>query len=140
MTSRSIPFQLRARRAWLFGVSALIAGIGLSLSALAFAHHGWRWTEDGNFELTGVIDEARLGNPHGVLTIDADGEKWQAEVGQPWRNERAGLKDAMLVKGVELTIVGKRSADPKERRVKAERVKIGGKNHDLYPERLKDGS
>jgi electron transfer flavoprotein beta subunit len=38
-----------------------------------------------------------------------------------------------------LVIVGKRSADAKERRVKAERITIGGKNYDLYPERLPDG-
>lgn len=42
------------------------------LTSLAFAgpvmaHHGWRWTADGNFELTGIIKSARLGNPHGVL-------------------------------------------------------------------------
>lgn len=140
MTFRSISLQAHASHARRLSLSALVAAIGLSLSAAAFAHHGWRWAEDGSFELTGVIEEAKLGNPHGVLTIDADGEKWQAEVGQPWRNERAGLQDAMLAKGVELTIIGKRSADPKELRVKAERVRIGGKNHDLYPERLKEGS
>ncbi|MGE0313707.1 MAG: DUF6152 family protein [Lautropia sp.] len=121
-------------------LQALALALGLGVAAGALAHHGWRWTEDGAFELTGVITDATLGNPHGVLVLDADGERWQAEVGQPWRNERAGLKDAMLVKGVELTIVGKRSADPKERRVKAERVRIRGTNYDLYPERLDKGS
>jgi hypothetical protein len=100
------------------------------------AHHGWRWTDDGRFELTGVITEARLGNPHGVLTLDAEGEIWKAEVGQPWRNERAGLSDAMLAPGTEVTIVGKRAADPNELLVKAEAVGIAGKLYELYPERL----
>lgn len=103
----------------------------------AFAHHGWRWTKDGQFELVAVIEKATLGNPHGVLILDADGEKWTAEVGQPWRNERAGLTDDMMVKGAEITIIGKRSSDAAERRVKAERVMIKGKAFDLYPERLK---
>src|SRR3546814_2175097 len=40
----------------------------------ALAHHGWRWAEDGNFELTGIIETVQLGNPHGVLTVDAEGE------------------------------------------------------------------
>lgn len=106
---------------------------------VAFAHHGWRWTDDGQFELTARVEKAALGNPHGVLTMDADGSKWMVEVGQPWRNERAGLTDAMMAKGAELVIVGKRSADPKEQRLKAERIIIEGKNHDLYPERLPDG-
>lgn len=114
-----------------------IGALLVAFSQLAFAHHGWRWTEDGKFELTAVIEKATLGNPHGVLILDADGEKWTAEVGQPWRNERAGLSDDMMVKGVELTIVGKRSADPAEKRVKAERILIKGKPYDLYPERLK---
>ena len=104
----------------------------------AFAHHGWRWTDDGQFELTAKVETAVLGNPHGVLTMDAEGAKWQVEVGQPWRNERAGLTDAMMARGATLTIVGKRSSDPKERRMKAERLIINGRSFDLYPERLPD--
>ncbi len=114
----------------------ILMGAGLSA---AFAHHGWRWTDDGQFELTARVEKAVLGNPHGVLTMDADGSKWLVEVGQPWRNERAGLTDAMLAKGATLTVIGKRSADAKEQRLKAERIVIGGKNFDLYPERLPDG-
>jgi hypothetical protein len=120
-------------RHWL--TTFLLMGAGLSA---AWAHHGWRWTADGQFELTAKIDKAVLGNPHGVLTMDAEGSKWQVEVGQPWRNEQAGLTDAMFAKGATLIIVGKRSADPKEKRMKAERIIINGKNHDLYPERLTD--
>ena len=100
------------------------------------AHHGWRWTDDGKFELTGLITKARLGNPHGVLTIDADGEIWQAEVGQPWRNERAGLTDDMMVPGTEITILGKRAADPAQLLVKAEAVTIAGTTYVLYPDRV----
>ena len=55
--------------------------------------------DGGNIELTGVIKTVRLGNPHGILKIDVEGEEWRAEVGQPWRNERAGLKDGDLPKG-----------------------------------------
>lgn len=119
------------------GLAALVLS-GAALGS-ALAHHGWRWTDDGQFELTAMVEKAVLGNPHGVLTMDADGSKWQVEVGQPWRNERAGLSDDMFAKGATLTIVGKRSSDPKEQRMKAERIVIGGKNFDLYPERLPDG-
>ncbi|GAA0408319.1 DUF6152 family protein [Cocleimonas flava] len=101
----------------------------------ALAHHGWRWTSDTNVEVIGVIESATLGNPHGVLILDVEGQKWTAEVGQPWRNQRAGLKDEMMSKGTEITIDGQRSADPKELRVKAERIVIDGKRYVLYPER-----
>jgi hypothetical protein len=111
--------------------AVLSAGFGRA----AFAHHGWRWTEDGNFELTGVITAVRLGNPHGILDVDADGEAWIVEVGQPYRHARAGLTDEMLVEGVEITASGGRSADHSENRMKAERVTIDGTLYDLYPDR-----
>ena len=115
---------------------ALAAIAPFLFAPAALAHHGWRWTDSGKFELTGIITEARLGNPHGVLTIDADGESWQAEVGQPWRNERAGLTDAMLAPGTEITLIGKRAADPNERLMKAEAVEIAGQRYVLYPNRI----
>jgi hypothetical protein len=120
------------RRSILMAFGALLsAGLGRA----AFAHHGWRWTEDGNFELTGVITAVRLGNPHGILDVDADGEAWIVEVGQPYRNARAGLTDDMLVPGVEIVASGGRSADHAENRMKAERITIAGVLYELYPER-----
>lgn len=132
--SRIAPARLRScrRRGPSLAASAVLA---LGAVAPVAAHHGWSWTADGDVEVTGVIESATLGNPHGVLILDVDGERWTAEVGQPWRNERAGLKDAMLAPGREITIDGERSADPAELRVKAERVIIDGVVHDLYPER-----
>ena len=104
-------------------------------AAAAEAHHGWAWTTGKNIEIAGRVTETRLGNPHGVLTVDVKGQAWTVEVGQPWRNERAGLKDAMLVKGVELTIHGHRAKDPKLKVVKANRVVIKGQTYNLYPDR-----
>ena len=117
-----------SRRAFLILTAALPA-------LPAAAHHGWRWTADGEFELTGRITAARLGNPHGLLTIDADGEVWTAEVGQPWRNERAGLTDEMLAPGTEITLRGHRAEDPANLTMKAERILLGGMLYDLYPDR-----
>jgi hypothetical protein len=117
-----------------------LAGLALTAGGAAQAHHGWAWAEDNTFELTGVIKSAKLGNPHGLLKVaskkEGREEEWTVEVGQPWRNERAGLKDSMLVKGVELTVVGNRAKDPKLKVVKAARVIINGKTYDLYPERV----
>jgi hypothetical protein len=115
----------------LFGAVPAALGLGRA----AHAHHGWSWAEDGNFELTGVITAARLGNPHGILEVDVEGVIWTVEVGQPWRNARAGLTDDMLAEGVEIMVSGARSADHSENRVKAERVTIDGVLYELYPER-----
>jgi hypothetical protein len=111
----------------------------LLVPVVARAHHGWDWAEDKTFEIAGVIKSAKLGNPHGILKIDAKNgaknEEWTVEVGQPWRNERAGLTDDMLTKGVHLTVSGHRSATPGQNLIKAERVTIDGRTFDLYPDR-----
>lgn len=122
------------RRAFTLAAALALSGVAVT----AQAHHGWAWTDDGRFEVTGVVEKATLGNPHGVLLVDVDGQTWTAEVGQPWRHARVGLEDDMLSPGTEVTILGKRSAEPDERRVKAERVTIGGRSFDLYPDRLRD--
>jgi len=110
-------------------------GLATAAAAPALAHHGWLWAEQEEFQLTGVVREARLGNPHGLLQVESDGVVWTVEVGQPWRNERAGLTDDMLAPGTELTASGHRSADPDRKLMKAERIEIGGERYDLYPDR-----
>ena len=116
----------------------LVAVLALGLAAPtagALAHHGWSWTTGGNIDLTGIVKTVRLGNPHGVLKIDVEGEEWTAEVGQPWRNRRAGLRDGDLAEGVEIRVIGEPSADLSDRRVKVERLFLGKREYVLYPER-----
>jgi len=124
----------QARRSAIAALGLMAFGM-VVLAGSALAHHGWSWTTGGNIELIGIIREARLGNPHGVLTVDADGEMWTVEVGQPWRNARAGLVDGDLAPGTEITVIGEPSADVGERRVKAERLMIAGRLYELYPNR-----
>lgn len=116
----------------------LAATLSLALAlwgTLAPAHHGWSWTTGGNIELTGVITSVRLGNPHGVLEVDVEGESWTVEVGQPWRNDRAGLEEGDLAEGVEIRAIGQPSADPSEKRMKVERLYLGDREYILYPSR-----
>lgn len=115
--------------------AALVACGFAVVAAPALAHHGWAWTSGDNVELGGVIEEVRLGNPHGVLEVSVEGESWTIEVGQPWRNERAGLKDGDLAPGVEIRAVGEPAADPADKRLKAERLYLGERAYILYPER-----
>ncbi|WP_417515780.1 DUF6152 family protein [Minwuia sp.] len=116
-------------------IAAITVTAALLAAGAALAHHGWAWTTGGNIELTGVITKAELGNPHGVLTVDADGDIWTAEVGQPWRNDRAGLKDGDLVPGVEVRLIGEPSEDIADRLIKVERLYLGEQLYELYPER-----
>jgi Family of unknown function (DUF6152) len=112
---------------------ALVTGV--FLPQVAGAHHGWGWATAEEFELTGQITAVRLGNPHGEVTLDVNGEKWIVEVGQPWRNDNAGLTPKLLSKGQVMTAHGHRSKKKGERLMKAERVVINGKSYNLYPDR-----
>lgn len=115
-------------------VIALVVGM-LAQTGASFAHHGWSWTSGDNIELIGIIREISLGMPHGTLQVDADGEVWTVEVGQPWRNESAGLQPGDLAEGVEIRAVGEPSADLSDRLMKAERLYIGEREFILYPDR-----
>src|SRR5690606_1729728 len=90
-------------RGWL---TALLLAAALLLAQNVAAHHGWGWASDEEFELTGTITAVRLGNPHGEVTIDVDGEQWVVEAGQPWRNRRAGLNGDLLRIGQRITAHG----------------------------------
>ena len=120
------------RLLWLALLALMIGAFG---DRGALAHHGWGWAMDEEFELTGKITAVRLGNPHGEVSLDVDGETWVVEIGQPWRNERAGLSEKLLSTGQLITVHGHRSAKANELLVKAERVVIDGKSYNLYPGR-----
>lgn len=111
----------------------LVSGAWLLPGVLA--HHGWGWATDEEFEITGKIIDVRLGNPHGEVSLDVENETWVVEVGQPWRNEQAGLNTEVLREGKIMTVHGHRSARDGERLVKAERVVIDGRDYNLYPDR-----
>lgn len=110
--------------------AGLVSGV-----STAFAHHGWAWTTGKNLELTGRNTKTKLGNPHGLIEVQVGNETWSFEVGQPWRNARAGLKDGDLAEGVEVRVVGEPAADPDDKRLKVERLYIGDHEYVLYPER-----
>lgn len=117
-------------------VLMLLAAVAVALTGgPAPAHHGWAWTTGENIELVGEITEVKLGNPHGLLKVNVAGEVWTVEVGQPWRNTRAGLKDGDLAEGVQIRAIGEPSASRAEKRLKVERLFLGDREYVLYPDR-----
>jgi hypothetical protein len=114
--------------------AAVVLGFIFSNGA-ALSHHGWSWTTGENIELTGVIKKVSLGNPHGILEVEVGSELWTIEVGQPWRNERAGLKDGDLSEGVQIRVIGEPASDKSDKRLKVERLFLGDREYILYPER-----
>ena len=115
-------------------IAALVFAAVLSATPIA-AHHGWGWVTDEEFQLTGTVRNVRHGNPHGTMVLAAGSGVWTVEIGQPWRNERAGLTHQLLKPGTRLRVHGHRSARKGERLMKAERLVIAGKSYNLYPDR-----
>jgi Family of unknown function (DUF6152) len=115
---------------------AAIAVLAIVAAIPAFAHHGWSWTEDGFFELKGVITEIYIGNPHATLDVDAEGEIWRVELAPPSRTIAAGFTEDVAKKGDEVTAIGNRSKDETEKRMKAVRIVLAGKTYDVYPDRV----
>lgn len=118
------------------GKTVSAGALALVLAAPALAHHGWSWTEDGFFELTGEIRSVYVGNPHAMLDVDVEGEEWRVELAPPSATIRAGFTEDVAKAGDEVTAIGNRSRESTERRMKAVRLTVNGKTYDVYPSRL----
>jgi hypothetical protein len=117
-----------------------IAGAGLLAlcsATAAMAHHGWSWAEGEQTELTGIIRTVSFAPPHPSLSVDANGESWQIDLGNPRQTERSGFREGAARPGDEVNVLGNRSLDKSEKRMKAVRITISGKNYDMYPDRIK---
>ncbi|MEQ1943658.1 DUF6152 family protein [Mesorhizobium sp. VNQ89] len=119
------------RRVLLTGAAA----IALLAAAPAFAHHGWAWTEDGFFELTGKISAIYYGNPHPTLDVDVEGEIWRVDLATPSATARAGFMEDTAKVGDDVVVLGNRSREETEKHMKAVRVTVNGKSYDVYPNR-----
>lgn len=126
MTRRQFPFAT-------VPLMTLLAGL---LAGPALAHHGWSWTEDGFFELTGTVAEVYIGNPHATLEVEADGEVWEVDLAPPRATMNAGFVEGVAEPGDEVIAIGHRSRDASERRMKAVRIIVGGETYDVYPKRV----
>jgi hypothetical protein len=115
--------------------AALFLTLALGAPA-ALAHHGWSGYLDDDFVLTGVVEEIDLGQPHGHMMVHADGGMWDVVLGPSARNLRAGISDGVIKVGDTVTAYGKRHRDPDRLEMKTERLTVGEKVYDIYPERL----
>lgn len=114
---------------------AVAMTVALLAPAVALAHHGWSWTQDGLFQLKGVIAGISIGNPHATIDVDVDGTIWRVELAPPSRTTAAGFTEEVARVGDEVTAIGNRSQDAGENRMKAVRVIVGGRTFDVYPSR-----
>ncbi len=102
----------------------------------ALAHHGWTWTENGLFKLTGIVKSVYVGNPHATLDVDVEGEIWRVELAPPGPTMASGFTEQSASAGDEVVALGNRSLDPDEKRMKAVRITVRGAVYDVYPQRV----
>ena len=112
------------------------AALAFAWATAALAHHGWSWTQDGFFELEGIITAIYLGNPHAALDVDVEGEAWRIELAPPRQTQNAGFTEVSAKVGDEVTAIGNRSRDETEPRMKAVRIIVNGETFDVYPNRV----
>ena len=110
---------------------------GLSASAPAAAHHGWSGQSTTQSQVTGTVTRpVSLSGPHATMEIVSNGQVWNITLAPPARTQSAGLTPSTLKVGDTVTLLGNRSTDPKRFEMKTVRVTSGGRNYDVYPDRI----
>ena len=100
------------------------------------AHHGWGGYGTEEFSLSGTVQSANLGGPHGLVRVrDTGGRVWDVVLGPPGHQRRAGLTEDALPAGVAVTAYGHRHLDPNRLEMKTERLVVAGRAFDIYPDR-----
>jgi len=116
----------------------MVTGLLLTMVAgSALAHHGWSWAEEKQTTLEGKIVSVSMAPPHPQLQVeDADGGRWQIDLGNPSQTERSGFTAKSASAGDRITVLGNRNKESGKRHMKAVRITIDGRRYDIYPERL----
>ena len=118
-----------ARLSMALASMALIAAAGA-----AQAHHGWTSYSQAEGEVSGVVESADLGAPHGALKVRTASGVWTVMLAPPAAIQRAGLTLAAIPKGTRVTARGHKRTDGTAE-IKTERLVVGAKTYDLYPAR-----
>lgn len=119
-------------------VSMLCATTLALCAAQAFAHHGWDWAQEEQSELKGTVAEISMAPPHPTLHVKAqDGRVWQVDLGNPNQTQRSGFTGDSARAGDDILVLGNRTKEPNKAHMKAVRITVGGKQYDMYPERIK---
>ena len=115
-------------------LSILGLAAALLTAGAAQAHHGWTSYSDQETQVSGVVESAELGQPHGLLKVRASDGVWDVMLAPPAAIQRAGLTLQAIPKGTKVTAKGHKRIDG-TREIKTERLVVGAKSYDLYPAR-----
>lgn len=119
-----------------FRRAALTAAALIAAASPAVAHHGWGDYQEGESTVSGVVQAASLGNPHGALRVrDAQGRVWDVVLAPPARIAQSGLTAAAVPVGARVSASGHRHKEAARLEIKTERLTVADRTYDLYPDR-----
>jgi hypothetical protein len=107
----------------------------LALTALlatpALAHHGWSsYDASKAFTIEGPVLASSYGNPHGSVSLDHQGKRWEVVLAPPSRMNARGLSEADIAQGATVKVEGYPKSDG-EPEMRAERITVGRKTVEL---------
>jgi hypothetical protein len=107
---------------------AATLGLAMTLSATAFAHHGWsEYDADKPLTLTGTIAQSGYTQPHGFVELKTADKTWHVVLAPPSRMESRGLAKEALATGGQVTVYGYPHRS-KAGELRAERITVAGKD------------
>lgn len=113
---------------------AIAGAAALAAAGGALAHHGWSTYSEAESAVTGVVVEAQLGAPHGLIRVRNSEGVWNVMLAPPAAIVRSGLTVEAVPAGTRVTARGHKRTDG-TREIKTERLVVGGRTYDLYPRR-----
>jgi hypothetical protein len=129
---KELAMQLR------FWSGTIATAFAITLAPVTRAHHGWAGQGAEQIRITGKVHQpVRLAGPHATMQVLVDGKVWDVTLAPASRTEGAGLKADTFAVGDTVTVQGNRNNDPDRFEIKTVRVSSGGKNYDVYPDRIK---
>src|SRR5215510_14549350 len=103
---------------------AVAAALALAAGA-AQAHHGWTSYSEQEAVVTGVVESADFGAPHGLIKVRTAQGAWNVMLAPPAAIQRSGLTLAAVPKGARITAHGHKRIDGTPE-IKTERLTVGG--------------
>ncbi|HLS58442.1 MAG TPA: DUF6152 family protein [Paracoccaceae bacterium] len=91
----------------------------------AAAHHGWgSYDSEAAMTIEGPIETVTIGNPHGEMTVEHEGQSWLVILAPPSRMQARGASEDLLQPGVTVRTYGypRRDGTPE---IRAEWIEVG---------------
>lgn len=100
-------------------------------------HHGYQWLDKRDFWLSGTVRSVYYGNPHITFRMESQRDgMWLIELTDVLGAELVGLKPDTIRSGAWVTVYGHRSRQPNDRRMRGDKLQIGGMTYIVFPKHI----